>query len=356
MKWKATLVMHSGESRIAVRFEWKAEYIERFKKLPGRRWSKTLNAWHLPDTSAYRIQFGLPQKTMGKEALCRIHPVNHHALEYFIAELKLKGYSENTIRTYTNEFAQLLYLLKDKPVDELSQERYKNYFLYCKQTLKLSENSLHSRINAIKFYVEKVLKREKLFLDIPRPKKHFILPKVLSEEKVVHTLLQTQNLKHRTILMLAYSAGLRVSEVVSIKLEHIEHDRKQLLILKSKGKKDRYVPIGNVMYGLISNYIEMYKPKMYLFEGQYGSEPYSARSAQLIFKQAMKTIGAPSHLSFHSLRHSFATHLLENGIDMKYIQSLLGHNNIKTTAIYTHVSQKTVNKIENPLDKLIRTM
>lgn len=354
MNWHAEIIEHKNESRILVRFDKNNELIERFKKLAGRRFSKTLGAWHLPDNTSYRNQFGLQPKSIGKEALFHIHPINQKAFRNYINEIKLKGYSENTLKNYMSEFAQLLYILKDKSVDELTNERLRNYFLYCRNELKLSESSLHSRINATKFYFEKVLKGDKVLFDIPRPKKHLILPKIVSEEKILKTLLTTENLKHKTILMLAYSAGLRVSEVLNIKLSHINSERKQLLIEKSKGKKDRYVPIGNYLLELLKIYYKEFKPQNYLFEGQFGNQKYSSRSAQIIFKEAMKKCGAPSTLSFHSLRHSYATHLLEAGTDIKYIQELLGHNDIKTTLRYTHVSQKELMNIENPLDKLLR--
>ena len=154
--------------------------------------------------------------------------------------------------------------------------------------------------------------------------------------------------------MTAYSAGLRVSEVVSIKVSDINSDRMQIFVNKAKGKKDRLVPLCKITLHLLREYYKAYKPKIWLFEGQIKGERYSIRSVQEIFVYYFRKLGIPKYVTFHSLRHSYATHLLENGTDIKYIQELLGHNNIKTTMRYTHVSIKSLNKIESPLDKIMR--
>ncbi len=209
-------------------------------------------------------------------------------------------------------------------------------------------------MNALKFYYEQVLYKEKFFWEIPRPKKPYILPKVISEQKILKGLQSIDNLKHKAILFTAYSAGLRVSEVVRIKIADIDSDRMQIRIEAAKGKKDRMVTLAEATLAVLRVYYEQYKPKKYLFEGQNGEEHYSPRSAQQVFNQQFGRIGLPKYFSFHSLRHSYATHLLENGTDIKYIQELLGHNDIKTTLRYTHVSKKAIEKIESPLDKILR--
>jgi integrase len=160
---------------------------------------------------------------------------NKEALQQFSRQLILKGYSQSTIKTYTNEFTQFLHLIKEKPAKELSVSRLKDYFEYCYSKLKLSENTMHSRINALKFYYEQVLGREKFFWDIPRPKKHLILPKVLGEEELRRLFEAANNLKHKAILFAAYSAGLRVSEVINLRLQDIDRERKQLFVYCSKG-------------------------------------------------------------------------------------------------------------------------
>lgn len=283
-----------------------------------------------------------------------ISQYNTSQLQLYIQTLILKGYSQATIRTYKNELSIFLQTLNNINADTLTTQRIKDYLAYCFNQLKLTESTVHSRMNALKFYYEQVLKHDKFFWEIPRPKKRIILPKVISEEKIVQGLLNIKNLKHKAILITAYSAGLRVSEVVSIKVQHIDSHRMQIFIEDAKGKKDRVVPLSQIALTVLREYYLQYKPKDWLFAGQYSNEPYSIRTAQTLFSFYFKKIGIPKYITFHSLRHSYATHLLENGTDIKYIQALLGHNDIKTTMRYTHVSKKVLNKIESPLDKIMR--
>ncbi len=360
------------------------------KKIPGIKWSQTNKCWYLPlskqnyntltkaigNTATIKtgilknylqkknkITASLAPATKDTEAkktiiaatpAWQISPDNLTALEQLVQQLKLKAYSISTIRTYRNEFLQLLQLLKNKPVNKLTPDDLKRYMVYAMEKEGISENTAHSRLNALKFYFEQVLGKDKFFWDIPRPKKHILLPKVISEEKILDGLLAVENLKHRTILLLAYSAGLRVSEVISLKISDINSDRMQITINDAKGKKDRVATLSKIILALLREYYKGYKPVNWLFEGQYSNEHYSSRAAQLIFKAAYKNLGLPAQCSFHSLRHSYATHLLENGTDITYIQKLLGHNDIKTTLRYTHVSNRDTGKIKSPLDKIMR--
>ncbi len=280
---------------------------------------------------------------------------NRLAMEFFHRELALKAYSQSTIKTYTNEFIQFLNLIKDKPAKDFSVSRLKDYFQYCYVTLKLSENTLHSRINSLKFYYEQVLKREKFFWDIPRPKKHHQLPKVLSENEIGRMFNAISNIKHKAILFTAYSAGLRVSEVIHLKIKDVDSDRMQLFIEKAKGKKDRYVGLSILLLDVLRAYLKNCSPRplIYVFENpQRMGEPYSTRSAQQIFQTAREKAKINKEVGIHSLRHSFATHLLEKGIDIRYIKDLLGHLSIKTTEKYLHVKKETLINIPNVLDEL----
>lgn len=280
--------------------------------------------------------------------------LNSALLRDMLQLLQLKSYSESTQRTYIGEMAQFLQHIKKQPAESFTVKRLKDYLQYCYATLKLTENTIHSRMNAMKFYYEQVLKRDKFFWEIPRPKKRTILPKVISEEKIIKALFGVENIKHKTILVTAYSAGLRVSEVVSLRVTDIDSDRMQIAIRGAKGKKDRMATLSLFALQLLREYVTLYKPKIYLFEGLDKDKHYSSRSAQTIFNNAIIGLNLPESISFHSLRHSYATHLLENGTDIKYIQDLLGHSDIKTTLRYTHVSIKALAKIESPLDKIMR--
>lgn len=265
--------------------------------------------------------------------------------------LILKGFSVNTIRTYSVEFAQLLYIIKDFPVQNLSPEKLKSYFLYCVKELQLSENQIHSRMNAVKFYFEKVLHQEKLFFDIPRPKKPLLLPKSLNTKEIKKLFSVVENPKHQLILRLCYGMGLRVSEIVNVKIADIDSVANRVLIQQSKGKKDRYVNLPNATLSEMRSYYQQYKPKDYLFEGQFGGH-LTTRSVQSVFKNAMQKADIRKKVGVHGLRHSYATHLLKYGTDISLIQKLLGHNSIKTTLIYTNVTDRHIQNVKSPLDRL----
>lgn len=349
--WEAKLIKHHNLNRIAVYFEKKPSLINRLKQLKGVRWSNSLKAWHLPDTAENRKKFKLPEKIIGAQNIVKINPANQKAYQAYIDMLYLKAYSLSTIKTYTIEFAQLLYLIKAKPVNELTIEQLKSYLFYCLQKLKLSENQVHNRINAIKFYFEKVLKQPQIVLEIPRPKKPILLPKVIHADDIAKMINITSNLKHKTILMLAYGMGLRVSEIINIAISDIDSKSMQMHIRGAKGKKDRYANLPQAILPILRAYYTKFKPVKYLFEGQF-SEKYSIRSAQKVFKQSLIRANINKDVGIHSLRHSFATHLLEQGTDISYIQQLLGHNDIKTTLIYAQVGKKDVKAIISPLDKI----
>lgn len=285
-----------------------------------------------------------------------IGPVNAHILPAMRQQLKLKAYSPSTTKTYLNEMAQLLELLKDVRADQLTPAHLKRYLVYCFEKLNLKENTLHSRINAMKFYYEQVLGREKFFWEIPRPKKPLLLPKLLNETELTKLFNALTNKKHKAMLFTAYSAGLRVSEIVNLKLADIDSGRMQIHIRNAKGKKDRYVGLSPVLLDILRSYIRGSKPRPgeYLFESEQTLTAYPSRTVQQIFSQAKQKAGIRKEVGIHSLRHSFATHLLEKGTDIRYIKDILGHFDIKTTERYLHVSKKQLVNVISPFDDLWR--
>lgn len=355
------LIEYKAKKRILIRFALNKEWNERIKKVKDAKWSNTHKGWHLPDTKENRKKCGITDdqklsviKNKQLSSIPLLSENNQTQLYLFLEKLTLKKYSSSTITTYRNEFLQLLQKLNQIQAQDLTPEHLKRYMLYCTINLKLSENTLHSRLNALKFYFEQVLLREKFFWEIPRPKKHLILPKVLGEREITGLFNALTNKKHKAILFTAYSAGLRVSEAVNLKLKDIDSDRMQLLIEKAKGKKDRYVTLSPVLLDVLRSYIKELKPRpeIYLFEGEQPGEPYPTRTAQKVFQRAKEKAGIQKQVSFHSLRHSFATHLLEKGIDIRYIKDILGHFSIKTTERYLHVSREKLVSITSPLDDI----
>jgi site-specific recombinase XerD len=279
---------------------------------------------------------------------------NQRALLELVRILQLKAYSISTIRTYTTEFRIFLNMLNDRDAKSLNPEEVKRYLHYCVVKLGLSENTMHSRINALKFYYEQVLKQDKFFFEIPRPKRQLQNPNFFNQDEIAQLIKLTGNVKHKTMLMLAYSTGMRVSEVINLKVWNVDSQRMQIKIVQSKGKKDRMVALSPILLVMLREYYKMYKPdpKGYLFCGQNAGEPYSSRSMQLVLREAKQRAGIIKPGSVHALRHSFATHLLDNGIDVTMIMKLLGHNDIKTTLRYLHVTNRDVLQIISPLDQL----
>lgn len=343
---------HNNKKVIWIVFPYNESLIAHLKLHTTAKWSQTNKKWYVPNNTHFRNMFQLTSPIIGDAVMVKIHPVNQPALQRLIEHLKLKAYSPNTIKTYAAEFSQLLQTIQSFPVDQLSPENIRAYILYCIENLKLSNNLIHSRLNAIKLYFEQVLHREKFFIDIPRPQKASSLPKVLSiyDIKKMFTAVD-HNLKHLLMLKLCYGMGLRVSEIVQLKVSDIDSKRMQVLIQHAKGKKDRYVNLPESVLDLLRQYYIAYRPKVYLFEGQNGGQ-YSVRSCQQVFKNALDRARIKKKVGIHGLRHSYATHLLEAGTDMSFIQKLLGHKDLKTTAVYAHVSNKLLSKVQSPLDRL----
>ncbi|MEX0635730.1 MAG: tyrosine-type recombinase/integrase, partial [Ferruginibacter sp.] len=234
-----------------------------------------------------------PLKQTQVNILENISLENSAELKKFTDHLVLKSYSPSTIKTYRSEFIQLLQLLKVKLVLEMSAEEMKQYIVFAIKHQKISENTAHSRLNALKFYFEQVLRKEKFFLEIPRPKKHQQLPKLLNELEIKRLFNALTNKKHKAMLFTTYSAGLRVSEVVDLKLEHIDSQRMQIFVESGKGKKDRYVNLSPVLLDILRQYVKLYDPapRVYLFESEHTGKAYPIRTVQQIFYNAKKRAG-----------------------------------------------------------------
>ncbi|MFN4300329.1 MAG: site-specific tyrosine recombinase/integron integrase [Thermaurantimonas sp.] len=319
--------------------------------LPKARWEPTFKAWWVVDTNQHREKLGYPLKNPYEEYFSKVNAIHHSDLKNYIRQLQLKAYSANTTRVYVGEFVRFLVTIKSHPLSSFSAERIKDYLLYVLKKRNLSESSLNTVVNALKFYYEQVLGQKKMFIEIPRPKSKKSLPKVLSKNEIKRLFSTVENPKHKLMLEMCYGMGLRVSEIVGIKLNHINSADSRVLIEHAKGKKDRYVPLPERVKSQLAKYYKAYRPQTWLFEGAPGRQ-YSVRSVQLVFKKAMHSAGIFRQVSIHGLRHSYATHLLEAGADIRVLQELLGHSSVKTTQIYTHVTEEALKRIQSPLDTL----
>ena len=268
-----------------------------------------------------------------------------------ILKLKEMRYSEKTIKTYKGLFEEFINYYHKYDINKIDESQIISFLRFLVMERKVSTSYQNQSINAIKFYYEKVLGGQRKFYFIDRPKKERTLPTVLSQEEIVRLFNSVDNIKHKCMLMLAYSAGLRLGEIIRLKIVDIDHERKQIRIVQSKGKKDRYAKLSMKFIVFLNKYMDKYQPKEFVFEGAAGAE-YSPSSLQNIIKAAALKAGIQKNTTMHTLRHTFATHCLENGIDLRYIQSMLGHENSKTTEIYTHITTKGFDQIESPLDKL----
>ena len=347
MNWTAKLIKHRGESRIAIYFEKNPDWIARMKQQEGSRWSQTLGVWHLPDTLENRMKFQIietPIKRPSAEGTVQIEKFRYWLLS--------KRYSENTIKTYTEALKSFLIFYNEKPVAEITNDdvvRYNNEYIL---NNNLSASYQNQIVNAIKLFFKTVLDTKIEFDKIHRPKRAKVLPNVLSKEEVKLILNAHSNIKHKMMLSLIYSCGLRCGELLALQPVHIDSKRNLVMLKNAKGKKDRITPLSPKILEMLREYFKVYQPTAYLFEGQKAGTSYDARSLQQVIKQAVQKAGISKPVTLHWLRHSYATHLLESGTDLRYIQELLGHNSSKTTEIYTHVSTKSLQQIKSPFDDL----
>ena len=262
-----------------------------------------------------------------------------------------RRYSKSTAANYQAQFKAFLGFIFPKGADEFTDEDIDAYQLYLIRDRHVGTSTQNQAINAIKFYLEQVKGGERREYYIERPRKECKLPTVLSEEEVAALLLHTNYIKHKCMLLLLYSAGLRISELLGLRPGDIDYDRKLINVRGGKGKKDRVTLLSNVATQFLVDYVELMKPKDFLFEGP-GGKAYGATSVNKIIKRSAEKAGIRKNVSAHTLRHSFATHLLEHGTDLRYIQTLLGHENSKTTERYTQVTKKGFENLVSPLDRI----
>lgn len=355
-----------GHTVVAIRFSRHAEANRAVRSLAGCKWSKTLQSWYIPDEQqsiSAAIQALSPIGTVDCRALVHTDegppaamPVNEagitHHLSVFKQFLTSKRYSVNTVKTYTNALTVFIHFMANKPPSQWTLadiQHFNNEYILGKGYSVSYQNQM---VNAIKLFLRVTENRQIKIEDIHRPRPEYRLPNVLSKEEVKAILEALSNVKHRCMLSLIYSCGLRRGELLSLKPADIDSKRNLIHIRLAKGKKDRVVPLSGKVLQMLREYYVAYKPEYWLFEGQKSGQPYDERSLSEVVKQARQKAGITKPVTLHWLRHSYATHLLESGTDLRYIQELLGHKHSKTTEIYTHVSTQSLQKIKSPFDDL----
>ena len=277
---------------------------------------------------------------------------SEEAIIRFEKWLLSKRYSKSTIKTYCDALRVFFTYHKNISIQHITMQDIIQFNTEYIIGRGLSISYQNQFVNALKLFYLIIRNTNIIIENIARPRREHRLPNVLSKEEVKILLNTIRNLKHRTMLCLLYSCGLRSGELLNLQPTHIDSKRNIILIKQSKGKKDRIVPLSPKILEMLREYYRYYKPKTYLFEGQNIGEQYDSRSLQLVLKQAVKKAGIHKPVTLHWLRHSYATHLLESGTDLRYIQELLGHNSSRTTEIYTHVSTKNIQQIKSPFDDL----
>ncbi len=378
---KSLQIEPAPDGNLWVTLPYSEQGIARVKKIPGHRWDSERKQWLLPDNPQTHAALAeivtMPSRTFaqtiavapkagqhisnkpharyvpGKSKPLTTNPP-HPLIKQVDDELVLRGMAYGTRKSYGQHLRNYFDWLTRSPIapERATKEEIRAYLVQMASSGLASAGYCRQARAAIMFLYLNILRQRDKVSDLPQMKRPFQLPTVLSREEVAKLLRVTYNLKHTAVLMTAYSAGLRVGEVVRLKVSDIDSRRMQIRIVAGKGAKDRYTWLSETALQVLREYFKKYRPKDWLFVGDDSNDHLSERAAQQVFKRARKNAGIIKRATFHILRHSFATHLLEDGVDIRYIQELLGHGSIRTTERYTHVSQKAMGRIRSPLDTI----
>ena len=357
-----------NKMRVLLKFPYDDELIKAAKTIKNVRWSSLLSSWHvewrksiLKEISNAFANVAIIDDSLIRDKLKTLDLLTNEQklstevrskIEQFKQWMQIKRYSSNSIQTYTDALNTFFSFHQGKSISDINNAdiiEFNDKHIIIK---KLSSSYQNQFVSALKLFYRKI---ENINIDtdlIPRPRRGRRLPNVLSKEEVKMILEAPKNLKHKAMLSLIYSSGLRCGELLKLKKEHVDYNRKLINIKDAKGMRDRITPLSRRIAELLDQYLKAFKPVDYLFEGQKAGMSYDERSLQLVLKQAIARAGIKKPVTLHWLRHSFATHLLESGTDTRYIQEILGHKSSRTTEIYTHVSKKSIQNITSPFDEL----
>lgn len=373
-KFTITLLpdFHRNKNVVRVKYPFSHELTQELKKFGNLKYSATMRSWYYFEEDFNMQEFfksmqehawidytelkkentsiHFDQEPRQKMKVARLTDLQKAALVKTEELLQLRNYSKNTLRVYKTALREFFMYFERREPLHISEEEIKDYLLYQINDRRIAIATQNQVINAIKFYYEKVEKLERKTYYIERPMKPLHLPEVLSFQEVQRIFSCTTNLKHKALLTTIYSAGLRRNEALSLTVHDILSDQKKILIRDGKGRKDRLTVLSDKLLILLRDYVKEYRPEYWLFEGNEKGKRYSAASLQSVLRRSAKAAGIKRKVTPHMLRHSFATHMMERGTDVRIIQRLLGHSTIKTTEIYTHVTDGIMNHLKSPFD------
>jgi len=351
-----------GQNLLLIKFKYDDELIHLCKSI-GCRWSIINKGWYLYNSKENielikNIFKDKASVTFSNIDRVVVEPKKDNPRKEVPDEYKnlliRKRYSQNTLKVYTSMFQSFINYYSEKEIDDITEDDIRKYQDYLVKKKKVSISTQNQAINSIKFYFEKVKRGEKLEVYIERPFREKKLPNIISENEVFKLLKVTMNLKHKSIITLLYSSGIRRSELINLRLKDIDYEKRIIFVRGGKGRKDRTTILAENTILVLNKYLKLYKPYYWLFEGV-NKKQYSPNSVGAILRNSSKKANLNKVVKPHMLRHSFATHLLEQGVDLRYIQSLLGHSSAKTTEIYTQVRSHSLAKIKSPFDVLIES-
>lgn len=358
-------VESGSEGQLIILFPYSADRVAKIRKIQGRRWHPEHKYWTIPHTEEHlkqlKVHFNSENLQFSSSLLQNIEesplkdilPSQKSVLNQMGQQLKLKGYSLKTQKAYLGHVRRMGDFF-EKELSTLTNEEIHRYVLHHLEERDASHSYANQLVSALKFLYQKVLDRDDVAPKLPRPKRQQTLPAVLSQQEVQLIFETVENIKHRAILFTIYSAGLRLGEVVRLKMSDLDEARRLIHVRQGKGRKDRYTLLSEVTLEILNIYRKANRLDTWLFPGQSKDRHISERSVQKVFDRAREKAGIRKKATVHTLRHSFATHLLENGTDLRYIQELLGHKSTKTTEIYTHVTRKDMMRIKSPLDDWVK--
>ncbi len=354
----------------------KKGWVEAIKNINGRKWNKEIVCWEIPNVKQsfrsfkkyigmeniqfdFRIQKNIPEEYHCIRKIKYPKPASNsffnemqkYAITALEEKLILEGKRQKTISSYLNQLKAFLRFYKNKKPSAITFKEITAYIIIRKKHDNISDSYLNQLINALNAFYGRVLNQEEKIAKLDRPKKRRALPNVFSEEEVQQLLKSCKNLKHKCMLILTYSGGLRKSEVLNLRISDLNYERKTIFIKNGKGGKDRYTFFSPIAIKYLKKYTDQYQPTIWIFEGQSGGQ-YSESSIQSVFEKAKQESQVNRFVTLHGLRHSFATHLVEKNVPLHNVKELLGHSSIKTTEIYLHISNKFRRELKSPIDDM----